>query len=96
MTCLDFFVEARDAPGKVLATERADAITGSDAMLPAFAVAALPGVGLAAAGPLLMAGWPGALVAALGLAGLVGLGSLGSLGFHTWGKRVGFGWHFTP
>ncbi|MFA5867575.1 MAG: hypothetical protein WC891_06425 [Actinomycetota bacterium] len=91
--CMDFFVEAKDATGKVVATEHAEVVIGQKSIPPTFAMTTIIGVGLIAVGLVFSSSVARDILIVLGL-GVVLAAILASL-FGIYGKNIGYPWHFT-
>jgi hypothetical protein len=91
--CLDFYVEAKDASGNIIAREHAEVMMGPKAMPPTFAITTLIGVVLVIIGmafsstisSLTLIGLGVFVTSAAIIASVVGI----------YGKNIGYPWHFT-
>ncbi len=91
--CLDFFVEAKDVSGKVVATEHAEVVIGQKSMPPTFAMTTVIGVGLVTVGLVFSSSVARNVMIIMGL-GVALAAILASL-FGIYGKNIGYPWHFT-
>ncbi len=91
---MDFFVEARDASGHVVAAEHAEVLTASRSVVLGLVVAVVAGMAGFLSAVAFLSGWLGVLTAAV-TSVLVAVGLLG-LALLAWGRFVGFPWHFRP
>jgi hypothetical protein len=91
--CLDFFVEAKDNTGKVIAKEHAEVITGPKAMPPTFALTTGIGVVLVVIGMAFSASVSQYSLIVLGVG--VALAAIIASLFGIYGKNIGYPFHFT-
>lgn len=91
--CLDFFIEAKDASGKIIATEHAEVVTVAKNIPPTFAVTTVIGVILVVIGMAFSAPVSKYSLIVLGV-GIVLAAIIASL-FGIYGKNIGYPFHFT-
>jgi hypothetical protein len=91
--CLDFFVEAKDLSGKIIAKEHAEVVVGSKSMPPTFALTTVIGIVLVVVGTAFSASVSKYSLIALGVA--VALAAIVASLFGIYGKNVGYPFHFT-
>jgi hypothetical protein len=91
--CLDFFVEAKDSSGNIIAKEHAELVTGPKAMPPTFAITTVSGVILVIIGMTFTASASKYTLIALGVG--VSLAAIIASLFGIYGKNIGYPFHFT-
>jgi hypothetical protein len=91
--CMDFFVEAKDATGKIIAKEHAEVVIGQKSMPPTFATTTVIGVILVIVGVAFGASAAKYSLVALGIG--VALAAVVASLFGIYGKNIGYPFHFT-
>ncbi len=91
--CLDFFVEAKDKEGKIVAREHAEVVIGQKSMPPTFAFTTVIGVSLIIVGIVFSSSVARDTLVVLGI-GVILAAMLASL-FGIYGKNIGYPFHFT-
>lgn len=91
--CLDFYIEAKDASGKIIAEEHAEIIMGPKEMPPTFAITTMIGIGLVVIG--LAAGGDTARYSLIAFGFAAFTAAVVASLFGIYGKYIGFPWHFT-